>query len=134
MGEFIFKGPDAPTLANTYTPNNVAALGTTQAQYSYICNDQGGVDDDCIVYQFPDHNYIVVNAAPLKSDYALLEGLAAKHSMDVNLKNDSDATGKLDVQGPRAAALLQKFTGADLSTLKFFWATTGTVAGVLCRI
>ena len=134
MGEFILTGPDAARLANTYTTNNVAALGTTQAQYSYICNQDGGVDDDCIVYQFPDHNYIVVNAAPLKSDYALLEGLAAGHSMDVNLKNDSDATGKLDVQGPRAASLLQKFTDTDLSTLKFFWATTGTVAGVPCRI
>ena len=134
MGEFILTGPDAARLANTYTTNNVAALGTTQAQYSYICNEEGGVEDDTIVYQFPDHNFIVVNAAPLKSDYALLEGLAAKHSMDVNLKNDSDATGKLDVQGPRAASLLQKFTDTDLSTLKFFWATTGTVAGVPCRI
>lgn len=134
MGEFILTGPDAARLANTYTTNNVAALGTTQAQYSYICNEQGGVDDDCIVYQFPDHVYIVVNAAPLASDYALLEELAEKHGMDVNLRNESEPTGKLDVQGPRAAALLQKFTDTDLSTLKFFWATNGTVAGVPCRI
>lgn len=134
MGEFILDGSDAARLANTYTTNNVAALGTTQAQYSFICNEQGGVDDDCIVYQFPDHNYIVVNAAPLKSDYALLQNLAAKHSMDVTLRDESDATGKLDVQGPGAAALLQKFTDTDLSSLKFFWATTGSVAGVTCRI
>src|SRR5206468_1050674 len=35
---------------------------------------------------------------------------------------------------PEAAALLQKFTDADLNPIKFFWATTGNVAGVPCRI
>ncbi|HUP26984.1 MAG TPA: glycine cleavage system aminomethyltransferase GcvT [Chloroflexia bacterium] len=134
MGEFVLTGPDAPRLANTYTTNNVAALGTTQAQYSYICNEQGGVSDDCIVYQFPDHNYIVVNAAPLKSDYELLQSLSHKHSMDVKLENLSDETGKLDVQGPKAAQLLQRFTDTDLSSIKYFWATTGDVSGVPCRI
>ena len=134
MGEFILEGQDAELLANTYTVNNVAALGTTQAQYSYICNDEGGVRDDSIVYNFGDHNYVVVNAAPLKADYAWLEELANRHSFDVALENQSDATGKLDVQGPRAAELVQKFTDLDLSTLKFYWAALGSIDGVPSRI
>ena len=134
MGEFVLTGPDAVQLAQLYTTNNVAALGTTQAQYSYICNEQGGVQDDCIVYQFPDHNYIVVNAAPLKSDYECLTELAMRHGLAVDLQNVSDETGKLDVQGPEAAALVQRFTDTDLSKIKYFWATTGEIAGVPCRI
>jgi aminomethyltransferase len=134
MGEFVLTGPDAVHLAQLYTTNNVAALGTTQAQYSYICNEQGGVQDDCIVYQFPDHNYIVVNAAPLKSDYECLTELAMRHGLAVDLQNVSDETGKLDVQGPEAAALVQRFTDTDLSKIKFFWATTGEIDGVPCRI
>lgn len=134
MGEFILNGPDAALLANTYTTNNVAALGTTQAQYSYICNEEGGVADDCIVYQFPDHVYIVVNAAPLKADYEWLEQLCAQRGMNAELRNLSDETGKLDVQGPKAAALVQRFTDTDLAGIKYFWATMGEVDGIPCRI
>src|SRR3954464_7245052 len=50
MGEFIVKGPDAVRLLQTYTSNNVAALKEVQAQYTFICNDEGGVRDDSIVY------------------------------------------------------------------------------------
>jgi aminomethyltransferase len=134
MGEFILRGPDAALLANNFTVNNVAALGTVQAQYSFICNEDGGVDDDCIVYQFPDHNYIVVNAAPLENDYRLLCRLAEERGFDVQLENLSEETGKLDVQGPGAAALVQRFTDVDLSKIKFFWAADGTLDGVPCRI
>src|SRR5439155_5639577 len=130
MGEFVARGHDAVRLLQTYTTNNVAALFTVQAQYTFICNDEGGVRDDSIVYNFGDHNYVVVNAAPLKADYAWLEELANRHSFDVALENQSDATGKLDVQGPQAAALVQTFTGIDLSTLKFYWAAFVSIAGV----
>lgn len=134
MGEFRITGSDAVRLCQTYTTNNVAALNTVQAQYSYICNEEGGVSDDCIVYQFPDHNYIVVNAAPLKADYEWLQELATRHSMDVRLENLSEQTGKLDVQGPGAAALVQRFTSTDLSAIKYFWATDGEINGVPTRI
>src|SRR5919197_3996527 len=43
MSEFVAKGPDAVRLLQTYTTNNVAALSTVQAQYTFICNDEGGV-------------------------------------------------------------------------------------------
>lgn len=134
MGEFIVDGPDAALLCNSFTTNNVAALGVTQAQYSYICNEEGGVDDDTIVYQFPDHNFIVVNAAPLKRDYALLAALANRLGLDVRLSNVSEKTGKLDVQGPEAAALVQRFTRTDLASIKYFWAANGDIDGVPCRI
>src|SRR5438874_5782172 len=55
MGEFVLNGPHAADLANVATTNNVAALGHIQAQYSFITNQQGGVEDDCIVYNFGDH-------------------------------------------------------------------------------
>ncbi len=134
MGEFVLTGTDAVQLAQIYTTNNVAALKTVQAQYSYICNKEGGVRDDCIVYNFGDHVFIVVNAAPLNADYEWLQELAQSHNLNVALQNISEETGKLDVQGPEAAALVQKFTDTDLSTLKYFWATQGTIDGVPCRI
>lgn len=134
MGEFVLVGPDAAMLANIATVNNVAALGLVQAQYSFMCNEDGGVIDDCIVYNFGDHTFICVNAAPLLSDFEWLTRLRDERGLDVELTNESDETGKLDVQGPGAAAMLQKHADVDLSTIKFFWATKGNVAGVPCRI
>ena len=134
MGEFIVKGPDTVRLLQTFTSNNVAALAQVQAQYTFIPNEQGGVRDDSIVYNFGDHHYVVVNASPLKADYEWLVELANREGFDVNLQNVSDETGKLDVQGPGAAALVQKFADVDLSPLKFYWATSGNIDGVPARI
>lgn len=134
MGEFVVKGPDAVRLLQTYTSNNVAALKEVQAQYTFICNDEGGVRDDSIVYNFVDHNFVVVNAAPLKADYEWLTELAHRGSFDVSLENQSDDTGKLDVQGPGAAALVQKFADIDLAPIKFYWASFGKIDGIPARI
>src|SRR3954462_15645627 len=113
MGEFVLKGPDAAQLANIATTNNVAALGQVQAQYSFMTNPNGGVEDDCIVYNFGEHTFICVNAAPLNSDFAWLKRLREERNLDTDLRNESDETGKLDVQGPEAARLIQKFTDTD---------------------
>src|SRR5262245_48399089 len=134
MGEFVVEGSDALTLCQTYYTNNVGALAIGQAQYTFICNDEGGVTDDSIVYNFGDHNYLVVNAAPLKGDFVWLQELCKRRNFDVRLQDQSDATGKLDVQGPKAAALVQRFTDTDLSTLKFYWAAWGKINGIPTRI
>ena len=78
MVNFWFKGPDALRLVQTFTSNNAASLKEVQAQYTYICNEQGGVNDDSIVYNFGDHIYVVVNAAPLQADYSWLQQLAGR--------------------------------------------------------
>jgi aminomethyltransferase len=135
MGEFVVQGSGALPLLQYATTNDVAKLEAGQAQYSYMTNEQGGVEDDCLVYTFPDHYYIVVNAAPLESDFQRLSRLAdAQKIGDVALRNFSAETGKLDIQGPLAAALLQKFTDTDLSMVRYYFATQGPVAGVPARI
>jgi aminomethyltransferase len=134
MGEFVLRGPDAALLANTATTNNVFALGEVQAQYSFITNDEGGVRDDTIVYNFIDHTFVVVNAAPLQADFDWFTRLRDERGFNVEITNESDITGKLDIQGPGAATLMQQFTQSDLSTLKFFWAAWGEIDGVPCRI
>ncbi|HUS14393.1 MAG TPA: glycine cleavage system aminomethyltransferase GcvT [Chloroflexia bacterium] len=135
MGEFVVQGSGALPLLQYSTTNDVAKLELGQAQYSYMTNEQGGVEDDCLVYRFPDHHYVVVNAAPLEADFARLSSLADEHQIgDVVLRNMSEDTGKLDVQGPLAAAIVQKFTDTDLAGLKYYYATQGPIGGVPCRI
>jgi len=135
MGEFVVQGTGTVPLLQYATSNDVSKLNMGQAQYTFMTNARGGVEDDCLVYQFPDHYYVVVNAAPLAADFQRLSDLADEQKIgDVILRNLSDDTGKLDVQGPLAAALVQRFTDTDLAQLKYYYATQGPVAGVPCRI
>src|SRR5215212_2722772 len=118
MGEFVVQGPDTLALLQYATSNDVAKLEMGQAQYSFFCNPEGGVEDDCLVYRFMDHHYVVVNASPMESDFARLQRLAEERGFDVTLRNFSDSTGKIDLQGPQAAAFLQRHSDTDLSQLK----------------
>ena len=63
MGEFIVRGPQAIDFINHVTTNDVAALSVGQAQYSTILYENGTIVDDCLVYRFPDHLMVVVNAS-----------------------------------------------------------------------
>jgi aminomethyltransferase len=46
------------------------------------------------------------------------------------VENLSDDYTQIAVQGPKAVNLLQKLTGADLSAVKFYWVTRGTLCGI----
>ena len=68
MGRLEVRGPDALELLQRTTTNDVAALAPMRAQYSLLCNEQGGVLDDLIVYRLEDHYLVVVNAGNRERD------------------------------------------------------------------
>jgi aminomethyltransferase len=47
-----------------------------------------------------------------------------------NVENLSDDFTQIAIQGPKGVDLLQKLTDADLSAVKFYWLTHGTVCGL----
>src|SRR5438067_11102968 len=69
MGEFLVRGPQALEFVNYVTTNDVAALAVGQVHYSTILNDQGTIEDDCLVYRFADHLMMVVNASNADKDF-----------------------------------------------------------------
>ena len=74
MGEVICKGPDALKNLNMLLTNDYTVMAEGQARYSPMCNEQGGVVDDLIVYKVRDDCYfIVVNAANKDKDYAWMK-------------------------------------------------------------
>src|SRR6202008_1265622 len=54
--------------------------------------------------------------------------------LDCAVEALSDAYTQLAIQGPRAAEVLQKLTDADLSAIKNYWFTHGTVCGLPNRL
>lgn len=107
MGEVIIEGPDALCNIQNLLTNDMAGMETGQARYSPMCNQQGGVVDDLLVYYMGENKYLlVVNAANKDKDVAWIkEHLLAG---DVAFADISDQWGQLALQGPLAQAILEK--------------------------
>ncbi len=64
MGKVAVHGEGAVAFLNSVLANDLDRIGAGQAQYSMLCNDEGGVVDDLIVYRWSDDGvYVIPNAA-----------------------------------------------------------------------
>lgn len=127
MGEFEVRGRDALDFLQRVTINDVSKLAEYQAQYSAICYPDGGIVDDVIVYRWPDHYMMVVNASNIEKDF---NWLAQQKTSGVELSDVSDHYSLLAVQGRNAQAVLQKVSKVNLSEIKYYWFASGEIAGV----
>jgi aminomethyltransferase len=128
MGEFIVRGPQAVEFVNHVTTNDVSALKSGQAQYSTILREDGTIVDDCLVYRADDRVLMVVNGSNIDKDFAHISRFVK--DFDVTLDDISDKVALLALQGPDAARILQQHTDTNLSGIKYYEFTPGTVAGV----
>ena len=125
MGEFEIGGRDALALLQRMTHNDVARLEVYQAQYSGMCYPDGGMVDDVVLYRYPGHYMMVVNAANIEKDF---EWLSSHLSGDVELIDRSDDIALLALQGPLSEETLAPLTPTDLSAIAFYHFIEGTVA------
>jgi len=132
MGEFEVSGPDRNAFVQRVTCNDVGALKPGQAQYSAILTDQGTFVDDCLVYRFEDRLMLVVNAANIAPDWGHI--VSQKRGANVRLRDISDQTGLLAVQGPAAETLLAQLTAVGVAMIPYYHFVQGMVAGVQCFI
>src|ERR1044072_43724 len=128
MGEFILKGPHALDLIQKVTSNDASVLSDGKAQYSCLPNKQGGIVDDLIVYRIDAQTYmLVVNASNIEKDWNWIK----KHdTWNVEMKNISDETSLLAVQGPNAMKTLQQLTEVALSSMPYYSFVKGEFDGV----
>jgi len=135
MGEILISGPRALELVNYLITNDAARLAVNQVLYTPMCNEQGGIIDDLLVYRLDTETYLlVVNAANTDKDWRWVEEQAARFS-GVEIKNTSTEMAQLALQGPLAQDILGELTASEVSQLKFFWAVRDVeVAGVPCLI
>ena len=127
MGEFWVKGPQALAFLQKITSNNVAALAPGKIQYTCFPNEEGGIVDDLLVYQYEPEKYmLVVNAANMEKDW---NWCVSHNTEGAELENASDNIAQLAVQGPKAVLALQKLTDIDLASIPYYTFKVGTFAG-----
>jgi aminomethyltransferase len=128
MGEFILKGDHALDLIQKVTSNDASKLYDGKVQYSCLPNEDGGIVDDLLVYRIDEKTYmLVVNASNIEKDW---NWISKYNDMGAEMKDISDRTSLLAVQGPKAAEALQSLTDVDLASMEYYTFKKGKFAGV----
>ncbi len=134
MGEFEVTGPDRNGFVNRVTCNDISALEAGGVQYSALLTREGTFVDDCTVYRFDDRLMLVVNASNRAKAWEHIVDQKQAAAANIRLRDISDETGLLAVQGPRAQAALQPLAGTSLDAIGYYRCTPGTLAKIQCFI
>jgi len=128
MGQLEVKGPDALRYLQKITTWDISKMTMNEAHYSLVCYHDGGIVDDVFVYRLPGRYFVAVNAANKDKDYKWFSHHT--HGFEVEVKDISDETYMLALQGPKAEEILQNLTETDLAKVPFHSSFEGEVAGV----
>lgn len=105
MGEVEVTGPQAEALLQRLLSNDVSKIPVGGAQYSVLCNEEGGVIDDCFAYRVEDDHYLVVtNASNHDRDFAWMRDHS--EGFDAEVIDAADRWAMIAVQGPGAREML----------------------------
>ena len=129
MGDIRLAGPEALNAVQHISMNDASRLAIGQAQYSALLYPQGTFVDDVIVHRLGEEEYLlVINAGTREKDFNWVRDNTRQFNCKV--EHLSDDFTQIAIQGPKAVNLLQKLTDADLSAVKFYWVTRGTLCGL----
>src|SRR5712675_1286248 len=129
MGDIRLAGPGALDAVQHISMNDASRLAVGQAQYSALLYSQGTFVDDVIVHRLGEDEYLlVINAGTREKDFNWVRDNTRQ--FDCAVENLSDDFTQIAIQGPKGVNVLQKLTDADLSAVKFYWVTHGTVCGL----
>ncbi|MFW6195457.1 MAG: glycine cleavage system aminomethyltransferase GcvT, partial [Chloroflexota bacterium] len=134
MGRLIFSGPGAEGFLDRLLSADVAALRQGRAKYHLICNQEGGIIDDAIIYRLGSEEFLhVVNAG---NKQAVLDWIGPQlaDAEGVEMADVTDHISMIAAQGPRAVALVDELADTDVASSRPFRIREAVVAGTACRL
>jgi len=135
MGRIVVSGSGAMGFLQTITTNDIAALQPMHAQYSMVCNRQGGIKDDIFVYRLTDPNeyLLCVNASNRDKMHSwFLE--QGSHVPDCHIHDRSADIAQIALQGPATRSVVATLGSAALDGLKLRESTMVTIDSVPCMV
>lgn len=117
MGEIKISGVNCKNFVQKIVTNDISRLPVGGILYSEVCNNEGGIVDDVLVYNFEDHIFMVVNASNIEK----ILGWFKKNITDgVIIEDLTNVTALIAVQGPKAEGIVQAETEFDLKNLIYY--------------
>jgi len=123
MGRFVFSGSDVESFIDRMTTRKVAGMAHGGIRYSLVCNSDGGILDDILVYRLGtvdggDQFTMVVNASNRSKLWDWLHSNVA--SLDVTIHDATTETAMIAIQGPTAISVVNQHLNIDVNSLKYF--------------
>lgn len=119
MGEIDVTGAEALDFCQHVTTNDVKTLEDNKAQYTIVCNEEGNVLDDVIIYKISDNRlFFCINASNIDKIYDWFK--KQSQGYDVEVSNVSDQYSQIAIQGPRSGEILKRVAGDEISNIKRF--------------
>mmetsp|Transcript_14792 Transcript_14792/g.29218 ORF Transcript_14792/g.29218 Transcript_14792/m.29218 type:complete len:414 (-) Transcript_14792:128-1369(-) len=138
MCSLRWRGKDAIAFVESCTVLDIEGLPMGKGSLSLITNEEGGIIDDTMITKTSDdkgeHIYQVINAGCAPKDLAHFKAKLADFKGDVSMEVQWDDRGLFALQGPKAAAVLQKHVKEDLTKMGFGDAANMVVAGMPCFV
>ena len=133
MGEIFIEGKQAAELLGFALVGAASEIAIGRAKYSLICNEDGGIIDDLIVYRLGQNAYLVVaNASNREAVVAAMQQRSS--GFDAEVKDESDSWALLAIQGPNSVSILSTLTSDVLEGLKYYAISESEIAGVKCLL
>ncbi|MFN9992206.1 MAG: glycine cleavage system aminomethyltransferase GcvT [Phycisphaerales bacterium] len=118
MGRFKISGRHARKLLERVCTRKIFDMENGQCRYSLVCNEQGGVRDDVIVYRMDDDDFlVVVNASNREKLLAHFKQVQSDSSLTVNIVDQTADTAMVALQGPKIIDLISRFS-STIPTMK----------------
>ncbi|MGH3759895.1 glycine cleavage system aminomethyltransferase GcvT [Actinophytocola sp.] len=128
MGEIEVTGPEAGRALDYALVGNLSAVKAGRARYTMICDADGGVLDDLVVYRIGEDHYMVVANAS-NSALVAAELRTRAEGFTVEVADRSLDCALVAAQGPLSAGIVGKVCAADLDALPYYGATPTRIAG-----
>jgi aminomethyltransferase len=128
LGRIEVSGETALKFINRLITNDISQLEVGQIGYSLLCQEDGGIIDDILVYRLPKYYMVIANA--VNTDYVHQLLLLYGQLENVFISNLTGFTAMISIQGPKAISTLQTITSTDLSIVPHYTVIATTVAGL----
>ncbi len=112
MGEIIFEGDLVSSGLDCLFTCSLAELKPGKAKYTLVLNESGGILDDLIVFKIAEDKLMVVTNASTRKK--IFEHINNNIKSDI-LKDISDDTAKIDIQGPSSARIINNVLAEGIS-------------------
>lgn len=118
MGRVKMTGRHARKLLEKICTRKIGDMQAGQCRYSLVCNEQGGVRDDVIVYRLDDDDFtVVVNASNREKLLGHFEQVKAANELSLKIDDQTTSTAMVALQGPKVIEFISNFS-KEIPTLK----------------
>jgi len=127
MGRVIVEGDRAEAALQELLTNDLAAVAPGHSIYTLMCQPDGGVIDDLVVYRETAERFlVVVNAANREKDIAWMQ---SRLPTAVSMQDHTLELSLIAFQGPRAHELLPEGS-SPTDDIPYFGFRPGVIGGV----